>query len=138
MAIYFFDSYLPPRLAKMLGALDVSVVHQMDPEMRESLQDSTSDDRWVSVVRQNGYVLITIDRVSRKDASIALALELTDITAVFLPAGFAKFDRWTQASWLVKNWPDIDEHSRQAPKGAWVRVSLGGKISPIISDDSIE
>lgn len=124
--MYLVDSYLPLRLARMLHALDVPVVHQLDRDKG----GGTTDKDWVQLVRENGYILVSIDHTGRKDAPIALTLELGDITAVLLPIAFERLDRWGQASWLVKHWPKIDEYVGDAGRGLWTRITLSGKLEP--------
>ncbi len=131
MATYFFDSYLPSRLAHMLRVLDVSIVHQSELTPHQPGGRITADTDWVTVVRENGYIFVTVDRVSRKDTPIPLVLELNDVPIVFLPPNFLKLDKWTQASWLIKNWPTIDAYNREVQLKKWARVSLGGDIEPI-------
>lgn len=131
MTTYFFDSYLPRRLAHMLRELDVPIVHQLELPQPRTAEESTVDSTWVQIVREDDYTLITVDRVSRKDTAIPLALELRDIAIVFLPASFSSLDKWTQASWLIKNWPTIDTYCLQAKMKTWARVSLSGDIAPI-------
>ena len=54
------------------------------------------------------------------------------MTAVFLPKGFERLDKWGQAQWLIKHWPIIEAYVAKTQTGALVQMMNNGSFTPVI------
>ena len=127
MTTYFFDNCVSIKYARMIRALDVDVRH-----LRDLFDPDTPDEVWLPELRDSGYVVITTDRAIKTGSVTARALKASGVTAVFLPKGFERFDKWAQAQWLIKHWPTIEAYVAKTQTGALVQMTNSGSFTPVI------
>ncbi len=117
MTTYFFDRTFSPKLPRALSALGVSTVAHV-----ERFGPDTLDEVWIPDLQGTGWVIVTGDTRIRTKRAEALALQASGLTALFLFPAFSTWTLWSQAAWLVQNWPSIDAFVRQSQQGTLARI----------------
>ena len=123
---YFFDANLSTKLAQMLQALGVSVVH-----LQQHFPKDAPDRQWIPWVGKRGWVIVTTDGRILQNPAERRALERAHIIAVFLFRGFSEMTRWAQACWLLRWWPRITSAVHQAAPGTNLHINRMGRVSEL-------
>jgi hypothetical protein len=120
---YFFDNNISYKLVTIPKALDVDALHLID-----EFPANMPDVDWLPRAGQAGWVVITADRAIRRRPGELSALKDAGVLALFLRDNFLRRDKWEQALWLVRHWPEIDKQVARLKHGTIASVSDRGKL----------
>ncbi len=113
----------------MLFALGEDVVH-----LRDEFPRDISDIELFESLSQSHFVFVSADRKILTRPAETRALKQAKVTSLFLSQFFSKKQFWSQADWLVHQWPKIRGFAEGCQPGTCAIVSHNGK-SQLISLD---
>ena len=107
----------------MLIALDVDAV-----ALRHELPEDTKDPGLLRRLKNRKLIFISNDKSQLTREIEARLLKESKVTAIYFEPFWSKMDFWQQATWLVKNWPKIEQFSNSVDFGTCGRMRQGGRI----------
>jgi hypothetical protein len=94
--------------------------------LRSRFPENVKDIDWVTAIKGEDLVVVTVDGEMRTNSAERLALEDGQRVCVFLYNSYANLQFWPQAAFLVKHWPEIEKRVGKAKPGTTLHVSSGG------------
>lgn len=122
---FFFDNCISYRFADMLKALDVDAV-----ALRHEMPEDTKDPELLTSLKNRKIVFISNDKAQLTRETEASLLKESKVTSIYFEPFWSKMDFWQQATWLVKNWRNIEQFSNTVTFGTCGRMKQGGRIDP--------
>lgn len=129
---FFIDNCIPFVLVKALRILAEFQGYEIK-HLREKYPEGAKDREWIpSLAREGDWVIVSGDpRITRGKHEKAAWLE-SGMTAFFFGSGWTNQKFWNQAAHLVKWWPYIVQHAREATSQAGFEIPvLGTKVRQI-------
>ena len=110
----------------MLRALNVEIV-----ALRDEFPQDVADIALFQKLNGRKLAFISTDTSQRTRMQEARALKSAGVTSLFFAPFFQKMQFWSQATWLIKRWPDIDRFA-QKMAGEISRIAKGDRFESVI------
>lgn len=109
----------------MLKALGVDAV-----ALRHEMPEDTKDPELLTKLKNRKIVFISSDKHQLTRETEAQLLKDSKVTSIYFEPFWSKMNFWQQATWLIKNWPKIEQFSDSVTFGTCGRMKQGGRIDP--------
>jgi hypothetical protein len=116
-----FDENLPPRIARALRTLGVSVWH-----VSCIYGSGAREVDFLPDIAERGWVFITVDRHIRTRDAERLVLSSAGVTAVIMQDKFPHLGFRGMALWFLGHWEDIEKEVESSRPGTCFKATLRG------------
>jgi predicted nuclease of predicted toxin-antitoxin system len=124
---FFFDSALPPKLARsfdILIAPEHAAMH-----LRDRFAADTPDENWMAVLAsEHDWIVISGDPRTLRNPHRMAAWRQTELVMIFLRRRWMELGFWEQTQRLMKCFPRILEFAAGQPAAGAYSLSLNGRL----------
>lgn len=124
---FFFDENLGKEITLGLRGFGVETLH-----LTEMFPSGTADEDWLPYVAENGYFLITRDKMIRRRPQQLAIIKEKGIGTFFL-AG-KTMGRWDFIRQIIRAWYKILEAAKDNPPFAYQVNRSGTKVTKLLLD----
>lgn len=124
---FFLDNNMPLKLAAVLRAMDLEVVHLRDHYGRGDI----TDEQWMLDIAKVGWPALTYDRKIAAKPSERDALKAAGLTIIFVKQSVLHLPEKQQVSFFIGHWDAMVEVvSLARPGRRWFLWRQNGKVEP--------
>lgn len=124
---FFLDNNMPSKLAAVLRAMELEVVHLREHYGRGDI----ADEQWMTEVAKLGWPALTYDRKIAAKPSERDALRSAGLIIVFVKPAVLHWPEKKQVAFFIEHWDamtDVVEKAR--PSRRWFLWRQNGKVEP--------
>ncbi len=124
---FFLDNNMPLKLAGVLRAMDLEVVHLREHYDRADI----TDEQWMTDIGKLGWPALTYDRKIAAKPSEREALKAAGLTIVFVKNSILHLPEKKQVAFFIEHWDTMVEEVARARAGRrWFMWRQNGKVEP--------
>lgn len=124
---FFLDNNMPYKLAAVLQAMELEVVHLRDHYGRGDVPD----EKWMPEIAALGWTALTYDRKIAVKPSERDALKAAGLTIVFVKPAILHWPEKKQVAFFIEHWDEMVAVVRGSRAGGrWYVWQQNGKVKP--------
>lgn len=107
--------------------------HHEIEHLTDRFPEDALDEVWLPAIAEDKeLVVVSADPRITTSKKVKEVWQGTGLTSFFFGGGFSDKRIWTQVLEVVRWWPDIVEHARDAPRGTGYLLPFGTKKLKVI------